>query len=80
MVALSPNCWSDKVCQDPGNSNLSEISQWFTSQHKDSALPNCLQIPLLETSGQTTIKTETQSYLSKKNEGMKVYVTDGGAR
>ena len=75
MVALRLNCWSDKVCQDPGNVNPSEVSQRFTSQHTDSALPNHLEIPLLETSGQTTIKTGTKSYPSKKkkkNEGTKV--------
>ena len=62
VVALSLNCWSDKVCQDPGNVNPSEVSQRFTSQHTDSALPNCLKIPLPETSGQTTINTGTKSY------------------
>ena len=57
--------------QDPGNVNPSEVSQRFTSQHTDSALPNHLEIPLLETSGQTTIKTGTKSYPSKKKKKMK---------
>ena len=71
VVVLNPNCWIDKVCQDPGNINPSEVSQRFTSQHKDSALPNCLQISLLETWGQRISKTGTRSYSSKKMKGQK---------
>ena len=48
------------------NSHWSEVSQRFTFQHQDPALPNCLQTPLLETSGQTTSKIGTQSHPSNK--------------
>ena len=56
--APSPNPWTNREPQTPGNIHLSEVS----SQHQDPALPKSLQTPVLEASGQTTSKTGTQSH------------------
>ena len=63
--ALNPNCWSNRECQVPRNVNQSMVSQKSTLQHQSTALPNFTQIPLLESSGQTTNKTGTQSIQTK---------------
>ena len=63
--ALSLNCWTNREPQTPGNINQSEVSRRSLSQQQDPALPNCLQTPMLEASGQTTSKTGTQSHPSK---------------
>ena len=55
--ALSPNHWTNREPQTPGNVSWSEASQRSSSQHQDPALSNCLQTPVLDTSGQTTSKT-----------------------
>ena len=64
--ALSANHWTNREPQTPGNIHQSEVSQRSSFQHQDPALPNSLQTPVLEASGQTTSKTETQSHPSKK--------------
>ena len=64
--ALSPNCWTNREPQTPGNINQSEASRRSSSRHQDLALPNCLQTPGLDASGQTTSKTGTQPHPSKK--------------
>ena len=46
--ALSPNCWSNREPQTPGNINQSEASCWSSSQDQDPALSNCLQTPVLD--------------------------------
>ena len=82
--ALSPNHWTNRELQTPGNIHWSEVSQRSSSQHQDPApLPNSLQTPVLEASDQTTSKTGTQSHSLKKKrerETAKKYVTDEGAR
>ena len=78
--APSPNHWINREPQTPGNINRSEVSQRSSSRHQDLALPNCLQTPVLEASGQTTSMIGTQSHPSKKNEMTKKYVTDEEAR
>ena len=60
--APSPNPWTNREPQNPGNIRGSEVSQSSSSQHQDPALPNSLQTPVLEASGQTTSKTGTQSH------------------
>ena len=52
--------------QTPGNINQSEVSQRSSFWHQYLALPNHLQTPVLDTSGQTTSKTGTQPHPSKK--------------
>ena len=77
------NHLTNREAQTPGNIHQSEVSQRSSSQHQNPALPNSLQIPVLEASGQTTSKTGTQSHSSKKkekNEMAKKNVTDEGAR
>ena len=66
--AQSPNHWTNREPQTPGNIPWSEVSQRSSSWHQDPALPNNLQTPVLEASGQTTSKTRTQPHPSKKNE------------
>ena len=63
--APSPNCWTNREPQTPGNINRSEASQRSSSQHKDPALPDRLQTPLLDISGQTTSKTGIQTTQQK---------------
>ena len=46
----------------------SEVSQRFTSQHQGPALPNCLKIPLLETSGFEVSPSKTGKKTEKKKE------------
>ena len=79
---LSPNCWTNREPQTPGNINQSEVSQRSSSQHQDPALYNCLQTPVLDVSGQTTSKTGIRHHPSKKKkkEMTKKYVTYEGAR
>ena len=72
VEVLSPNHWTNRVPQTPGNINQSEVSWRSLSQHQDLALPNCLQIPVLEASGQTTSKTGTQPHPSKKRDDKKI--------
>ena len=60
--APSPNHWTNREPQTPRNIHQSENSQSFSSQHQDPALPNSLQTPVLEPSGQRTSKTGTQSH------------------
>ena len=60
--APSPNHWTNKEPQTPGNIHWSEVSRISSSQQQDPALPNSLQTPVLEASGQTTSKTGTQSH------------------
>ena len=62
----NPLVLSKREPQIPGNINQSEASWRSSSQHQDSALPNGLQTPVLDTSGETTSKTGTQSDTSKK--------------
>ena len=64
--APSPNRWTNKEPQTPGNINWSEASWRSSSQHQDPALSNCLQTPGLDVSGQTTSKTGIQHHPSKK--------------
>ena len=78
--ALSLNFWSNREYQATRNINPSDESPRSASQHQALALPNCLQRPLLETSGQTTSETRTQSHTSKKKETTQKYVKDEGAR
>ena len=74
---LSPNRWTNRESQTPGNINRSEVSQRSSSQHQDPGLPNCLQTPVLDASGQTTSKTGTQTHpLKKKIKMTKKYVTN----
>ena len=40
--APSPNCWTNREPQTPGNINRSEASWRSSSQHQDLAPPNCL--------------------------------------
>ena len=81
MGGQSPNHWINGEPQTPGNIHWSEVSWRSSSQHQDPALPNSIQTPVLEASGQTTCKTGTQSHsLKKKNERAKHYVTDEGTR
>ena len=60
--APNQNHWTNREPQTPGNIHQSEVSQSFSSQHQGPAVPNSLQTPLLEASGQTTSKKGTQSY------------------
>ena len=79
--ALSLKFWSNRECQATRNINQSDVSQRSASQHQDLALSNCLQPPLLETSGQTTSETRMQSHTSKiERNNKKKYVKDEGAR
>ena len=64
--APSPNHWTNREPQTPGNIHGSVVSRSSSSQHQDPALPNSLQTPVLEASGQTTSKTGTQSHTLKK--------------
>ena len=64
--ALSPNRWTNREPQMPGNINRNEASRRSSSQHQDPALSNCLQTPVLDVSGQTTSKTVIQHHPSKK--------------
>ena len=77
--ALSPNHWTNREPQSPGNSNQSEDSQRSSSQQQDPALSNCLQTPVLDVSGQTTSKTGIQHYPSKKKMKRQKNVIDEGA-
>ena len=72
-----------KEPQTPGNIHRSEVSWRSSSRHQDPGLPNSLETPLLESSGQTISRTGTQSHSSKnkqKKGTAKKYVTDEGAR
>ena len=60
--APSLNHWTKREPQFPGNIHWSEVSQRSSCQHQDPALPNSLQIAVLEASGQTATKTGTQSH------------------
>ena len=60
----SPN-HSNREPQTPWNIQQSEDSWSSSYQHRDPALHNSLQTPVLEASGQTTSKTGTQSHQSK---------------
>ena len=62
----SPNHWTNREPQTPGNIIRSEVSPRSSFQHQDPALPNTLQTAVLEASGQTTSNTETQSHSLKK--------------
>ena len=64
--ALSLNHWTNREPQTMGNIHRSEVSRRSSSQHQDPALPNSLQTPMLEASGQTTSKSGTQSHSLKK--------------
>ena len=66
VEAPSPNHWTNREPQTPGTLHRSEVSQSSSSQHQDPALPNSLQTPVLEASGQTTSKTGTQYQSLKK--------------
>ena len=60
--ALSPNHWTNRGPQTPGNIHWIDVSWRSSPQHQDSALPNSLQTPVLEASGQKTSMTGTQSH------------------
>ena len=62
----SPNHWTNREPQTPGNINQCELSQRSSYQHQNPAPPNCLQTPVLDTSSQTTSKRGTQPHPSKK--------------
>ena len=62
VEAQSPNNWTNREPQTPGNIHLREVSRSSSSQHQDPALPNSRQTPVLEASGQTASKTGTQSH------------------
>ena len=64
--APSPNFRTNREPQTPGNINRSEAYQRSSPWQQDLALPNCLQTPVLNTSGQTTSKTGIQPHPSKK--------------
>ena len=64
--ALSPNSWTNREPQTPGNISRSEASWRSSSQHQDPALSNCLQTPVLDVTGQTTSKTGIQHHPFKK--------------
>ena len=64
--APTPNSWTNREPQTPGNINRSEASWRSSSWHQDPALANCLQTPALDISGQTTSKTVIQHHPSKK--------------
>ena len=64
--APSPNHWTNREPQIPGNINQSEASRRSSSRHQDPALSNCLQTPVLGASSQTTSKTGIQHHPSKK--------------
>ena len=67
--ALRPNHWTNKEPQIPGNIHWSEVSYRSSSQHQDPALPNSLQTPVLEASGQTTSKRgHNHTHKKKKRE------------
>ena len=78
----SPNCRTNREPQAQGSINQSETYWRASSWHQDLALPNCLQAPVLDISGQTTSKTGIQPHPSKKekNEKTKNYVTDKGTK
>ena len=62
---LSPNRWTNREPQTPGNINQNEASGRASSQKQDPALSNCLQTPVLDVPGQTTSRTGIQHHLSK---------------
>ena len=76
--APSPNHWTNREPQTPGNINQSEASRRSSSQREDLALSNYLQTPVLDVSGQTTSKTGIQHHPLKKKKTKK-YVTYEGA-
>ena len=49
---------------DPGNINQHVHSWRYPYQHQDLAPHNCLQVPVLNTSNQTTIKRATEAHSS----------------
>ena len=69
--APSPNHWTNREPQSPGNIHWSEVSRRSSSQHQDPPLLNSLQIPVLKASGQTITKTGTQSHALKKEKKMR---------
>ena len=72
----SPNHWTNREPQTPGNIHQSEVSRRSSSQHQDPALPNKLQMPVLEAPGQTTSKTGAQSSsLKKKKKRWQKYIS-----
>ena len=60
----SPDYWTNRDTQTP----LSEVSWRSTSQHLDLALPNCLQTPVLEISGQTISERGAEFHPSTEND------------
>ena len=78
--APSLNHRTNREPQTPGNIHQREVPRRSSSQHQDPALPNRLQTPVLEASGQTTSKTIQPIKKKKKIETAKQYVTDEGAR
>lgn len=63
MVASpSSNYWANRDTQTPWNISWSEVPWRSTSQHLDPVLPNCLQTPVLEFSGQTISERGTWSH------------------
>ncbi|XP_058905064.1 endonuclease 8-like 3 isoform X3 [Kogia breviceps] len=66
VEAPSPNHWTNREPQTPGNINRSKASRRSSSQHQDLDLSNCLHTPMLDVSGQTTSKTGIQHHLSKR--------------
>ena len=59
---LSPEHWNTREFPAPGNINQQELSWRSPSQLQDTAPPNCLQAPGLNTPLRTTSKTGTQTY------------------
>ena len=66
MRVPSQNHWTNREPPTPENIQQSEVSQRSSCWHHDPALPNNIQTPVSEASGQTTSKTGTQSHPSKK--------------
>ena len=66
VAAPSPNRWTNREPQTPGNINRSEASQRSSSQHQDPDLSNCLQTPVLDASGQIICKTGIKPQPSEK--------------
>ena len=62
--AQTPGCWTAREFPDPGNINCCALSQRYLFQHQDLAQHSYLWAPVLETSCQTTSKTEKQPHTS----------------
>ena len=65
--APSPNRWTNREPQTPGNISWSEASRRSSSRHQDPALSSCLQTLVLDVSGQTTSKAGIQHHPSENN-------------